>query len=331
MVAIGSRVVGVLVSVVAISCADKDDGAANGTGGSSGASGASAGGTGGSSGAVASGGTSGRGGSGGAAGGGRAGSATGGTSTAGRGGLAGSNAVGGSSGRGSAGRDGDAGSAGASGEGGAANDGSLTWDGGGVITANDNDYGIQGSWFFETDCVDATPRTLPCTVPDPALAGPDAQLGWSVTAEKVCAKGIASQVINDPMTGMPAYQVQWGARLGFELNGTGAAVRQPYDAIARGIRGFTFDIVTQSTPPQPADLRVSFVATPTTADPHFVTALLPTANRTFLFSDALQGSWVTAPVSLDMTELTAITFQIYTNATAPKPFDFCISNVRVVE
>jgi hypothetical protein len=33
----------------------------------------------------------------------------------------------------------------------------------------------------------------------------------------------------------------------------------------------------------------------------------------------------------DKDDLTAVTFQIATNAVAARPFDFCISNVRVVQ
>jgi hypothetical protein len=326
MVGHRSTTLGLLALLGALSCTDKDGTESSGTGGTS----SGAGGTSGSGGTAATGGTAGKGGRGGAAGGGRAGSTTGGsTSTGGLGGLAGS--VSGGDGGGSAGSDGEAGSSGASGEGGAANDSGITWDDAGFITASDNDFGIRGSWFFETDCAEAMPRGLPCTTPDVTLEGPDGRPGWSVSSEKVCVKGIAPQVIQDPMTTMLAYEAQWGARIGFELNGTGSAVRQPYNANAQGILGFTFDIVAQTTPAQPADVRVNFVTTGTTSDPHFQAVTLSSTNQTLLFSDAFQGAWVLTPVDLDTTELTAITFQISTNVVAARPFDFCISNVRVVQ
>ena len=62
-----------------------------------------------------------------------------------------------------------------------------------------------------------------------------------------------------------------------------------------------------------------------------VTAILPAANFQVLFADALQGSWVTTPTALTQDAIESIQFQIYTNATAAKPFDFCVSNMRVVK
>jgi hypothetical protein len=127
---------------------------------------------------------------------------------------------------------------------------------------------------------------------------------------------------------MPAYALQWGALLGFELAGTGAAdgTSGPYDAGGFGIRGFMFDI-SGSPPPT---IRVSFLTEQTVNSAHFVEVTLPAPSQAVLFSDALQGSWVTMPVPLDTSALTAVTFQVYTNTTAPKPFDFCISNARIL-
>jgi hypothetical protein len=308
---------GSLALALLLGCDGKTDPAEQGAAGAGGTSAGRGGSSSGGGGAGGKAGSSGRAGSG----------ATGGTGTAG-GGQAGSTSAGGTGGT-AAGAGGSAGDA-EGGEAGAPNDDTIRWDAGGFISAGSNAAGIQGSWFFETDCTGATLAGLPCTVPNPALVGPDMLAGWSTNTTRVCTKGIVPQVVNDPMTGMPAYVIQWGARLGFELNAAGSGARQPFDAEEQGISGFALDIVTQSTPPQPADVRINVVTTGTVDDPHFVQALLPAATLNVRLSDALQGTWVTAPVVLDQSELTAITFQVYTNVVAPKPFDFCISNVRVL-
>jgi hypothetical protein len=58
---------------------------------------------------------------------------------------------------------------------------------------------------------------------------------------------------------------------------------------------------------------------------------LPKTNAEVLFSKALQGSWVTAPTPLTTNAIESIQFQIFTNTSAPKPFDFCVSNMRAIK
>jgi len=345
MVNRGLRVLGVLVFVVPLSCgpddepsADNAGGASGGKGGSGGTSGGGGkggggGGGGGSSGSGASSGAVGKGGRGGAAGaasGGRGGGvATGGSNSGGSSGRGGADPVGGNGGGGTSGDAGDTGSSGDTGEGGAKGD-SLSWSDDGVISADTNDFGIKGTWFIETDCDDATTAGLPCTVMDNSLIGPDAQAGWTTTADSVCAKGVATQVINDPMNGMPAYSLQWGFQLGFELNGTSAGTPQAYDAVMHGLRGFVFDITTNNFAPPTLRVNIATAGTAATFSEHFVELSLPALQQVILLDDALQGSWVINQIPLDKRALTVVTFHVYTNVTASKPFDFCISNARVI-
>jgi len=334
MVSRGLRVLGVIAFVVPLSCGPEDEPAADGAAGSSGGTGGGGAGRSGSGGSVSSGGTAGKGGlggTGGAASGGRAGSSAGGSdSVGGSGGRAGGDSSGGTGGDGTAGGAGDSTSSGDGGEAGATNGDSIRWNDEGVISTDTNDFGIQGTWFIENDCADANPAGLPCTVPEPTMIGPDMRPGWTTSADRVCAKGVAAQIVNDPGSGMPAYSLQWGVRLGFELNGTTSGTRGAYDAVMRGLRGLRFDITSSGTPTPPT-LRVNFVTTSTTDDDaHFIEVALPAVGQDFLFNDALQGSWISAPVVLDKAALTAVTFQVYTNTSTPKPFDFCVSNARVV-
>jgi len=197
----------------------------------------------------------------------------------------------------------------------------IPWDATGFIHATDNSFGIQGTWYLATDCAGAVAVGLPCTQPDLSLIGPDMQPGWATSPEKVCMRGVAPQVVADPATGMPAYALQWGALFGFNL-----ADGLAYNAALYGIRGFQFDITANFE----ARIRANVVTTTTVGVPHFVELFIPTVNQTVYFSDALQGSWVTAPVPLDTSALTSLEFHVYTNTTATTPFDICVSNMRVI-
>lgn len=241
------------------------------------------------------------------------------------GGNSGDDDDGGSGGTGATG-----GSSGAGGTGGASPD-VITWDADGWVEGSANTYGIQGPWYSYSDCANAEPEGLPCTIPDPLLVGPDDMPGWSATATQICTKGTAPQVIMH--MGALAYSLQWGAGIALDLNSTGGedAVKNDFDAVAAGVKGFMFDIMTNGTPPQPADVRVNIKTKATVDDSHFVTALLPAANFAVNFDDALQGTWVTTPSDLTKNAIESIQFQVYTNATAAKAFDFCVSNMRVMK
>jgi len=234
----------------------------------------------------------------------------------------------------SGGGGGRGGGAGSGGGGGAAqvSDGlSIGWNDQGVISSDTNEFGIQGTWFFETDCADAAPEGLPCTVPDATLVGPDGQLGWSTSADRVCAKGVGSQVIEDPETGMPAYSLQWGVRIGFALNeDPRTGDRGPYDAAMRGLSGFQFDVASPNATPY--TLRVVYLATTLPAKGFWGTTgwpmvefLLPTVDLVAPFEQRCED----CPGPIDTTVLTEVHFEMFTNPNAPKPFDFCISDLRV--
>jgi hypothetical protein len=78
----------------------------------------------------------------------------------------------------------------------------------------------------------------------------------------------------------------------------------------------------------PSNLRVNVVTPETIGSSHFVTIALPAFGQAVLFSDALQGAWVTTPTPLDTSRLSSIELHVHTDAAAPKPFDFCITNLR---
>jgi hypothetical protein len=199
----------------------------------------------------------------------------------------------------------------------------IPWYESGYVSPEANLFGIEGQLYFATDCESASVSNLPCTQPNNSLLGPDGQYGWAVSSTVACARGIATQVSVDPVTGFPAYDLQWGVLLGIRLYQPGLEV---FDAKAYGVGGFLVDIAGVA----PGDLRVNVVTLETVGTAHFVT--LPTQQRdaAILFDQAQQGAWIPNPVPLDTSRITGIEFHVYTNANAPQPFDFCISNLRAI-
>jgi hypothetical protein len=206
--------------------------------------------------------------------------------------------------------------------GGTPSDYPIPWQWNGYIAPETNVFGVSGRFYFSTDCSTAAPD-LQCTRGDAGLVGGDGQEGWSVSQSVACARGVAPQVTNDPGTGSPAYDRQWGALLGIMLYPPDQGV---FDAQAHGVAGFRVDIAGIA----PSDLRVNVVTRETMGNSHFVVLPVPSRDAPILFDEALQGAWVPNPVPLDTSRLIGIEFHVYTNASAPKPFDFCISNLRAL-
>ena len=197
----------------------------------------------------------------------------------------------------------------------------VAWDIGGWVDGAANPFAIQGPWYSYDDCTDSAgaASTLPCTSRDMTMMGPDMDTGWSVTPAAVCFKGTAVKVQS------MMFAAQWGAGLALDLNSSGGemAVKSPFDATAAGITGFEVDI--SGTAPA-TGIRINLTMDGV-GDSNFVAAPIPGTTK-FKLSDAKQGSWVTAKTPLDPTKIVAMQFQVYTNATAPTPFDFCVTGIR---
>ena len=86
-----------------------------------------------------------------------------------------------------------------------------------------------------------------------------------------------------------------------------------------------------ATPAAPPTVRINLKTKATGDNSHFVEITLPKVDAELVFSKALQGSWVTAPTPLTTDKIEAIQFQVFTNTSAPKPFDFCVSNMRAIK
>jgi hypothetical protein len=197
----------------------------------------------------------------------------------------------------------------------------LAWDSGGFVASDHNPFGIQGPFYFYSDC--DPPSGLPCTAPDPSLVGADGKPGWSVDANAACVKGTAVKVQQN------MFSAQWGAGLALDLNSKGGEPGAPaskgtFDLAGAKIRGFSVDIAGSA----PAQIRINLTM-PGLADSNFVPANVP-GTTTFDLSQAKQGTWVTTKTPLDASQVEALQFQVFTVATSPTPYDFCVTAIRAI-
>jgi hypothetical protein len=223
----------------------------------------------------------------------------------------------------------------------------LSWDDAGRVAVNP--FALQGTFYTYQDCGDVAaavsaatfvcpnnPTTADCcTAWSPSLVGPApaSKAGYSVSAAvqsqssaRVCLKGVATQVLTG-VDGLPSYIPQWGAGLGLPLNDS-----LPFDAsraFAGGpIVGFSFDL---EGPTSATAIRVGVHAQNAGNDLYFADLPVPTSGVTVMLSALHQGSWVAVPVPLDPSALTQLDFQVFTTTGAPTPFDFCVTNLSVLQ
>jgi hypothetical protein len=197
----------------------------------------------------------------------------------------------------------------------------LSWSAEGFVAKESNPFLIEGAFYAYSDC--DPPSGLPCTAPDASLTGPDGKPGWLVDATRACIKGTAVQVAN------MMYAAQWGAGLALDLASApgdpGApAPKAPFNLQTAKIRGFSVDI----TGTAPGRIRINLTM-PGLTDSSFVDAVVP-GTTTFSLADAKQGSFVKTKTPLDPTRVEALQLQVFTNAGAPTPYDFCVSAIRVL-
>jgi hypothetical protein len=175
------------------------------------------------------------------------------------------------------------------------------------LEADDNPFGIEGWVWMDTDCSSVTDEELECADVDESLLGPGAY-GWSVTPDQICIKGVIEPIVD--------WSQQWGADLGFNFTPNG----EPFDASE--LKGFAFDLsgtapeeigVVLSSPADDGDRRKQF---PVSTQDGFI-----------LFDEALDGG--TDP--FDSSELLGLAFVAIGKAGEPTPYDFCLSNLRVLE
>jgi len=188
----------------------------------------------------------------------------------------------------------------------------LTPNATGWVDAGMNTLGIQGPWYSYNDCKDSP---ADCTLNQTPPEGVFANVGG-----KMCTKGTTALVKAEP-----EFSTKWGAGIALDLNNAGGvgAVKMPYNASSKGVLGFSFTL-TGTAP----GMRVNLPTPATSTASHFVVGV--TGSNMVLFSQAMQGSWVTTRTTLDASQVMSIQFQIPSTMTAPVAFDFCIENLKAI-
>lgn len=143
----------------------------------------------------------------------------------------------------------------------------------------------------------------------------------------MCTTGVTAAVENLP-GGDPAFEAQWGAAIGLDLNAAPppSKVRSPWDAAKHGVVGFAFDVAFNT----PGEIRVRYT-NPGVDEPHFAT-LNTSGSKVIYWEDVAQGPWVRPPnrVTFSPQQVLSIQFVVPSSDVAPVPFDFCISNLRAL-
>ena len=148
----------------------------------------------------------------------------------------------------------------------------------------------------------------------------------------MCTAGVVAPVVTGS-DGQPAWSSIWGTIVGFNLAVDDAGVAGPYDAIARKLTGFAFDLDGPGPPGGPW-MRVEF-ATVGTNDgaPYWQGAMSDTSPVQRAGHYEIRWREVGGPLYMgpsappfDPTQLTSIRFHVVPNTVVPIPYGFCIRN-----
>jgi len=173
-----------------------------------------------------------------------------------------------------------------------------------------NSVGINGNWFYYSDCVDL--KNVNCS----AQTQPPSTTGFPNTGGKMCTTG---------STGTSASG--WGAGIALELNDTGG--QQPYNATKNGVKGFCFTL-SGTKLPGTTGVRVAFTTKGNNDNPYFE-AVTTMGQHTVLFTDTTfgQATWETKE-TWDPTTIILLQFQIPAAAPTPVPWDFCVEGLTAI-
>jgi hypothetical protein len=250
----------------------------------------------------------------------------------------------GNGGAGRGGTPGTGGAAGASATGGASSSGIVLVTGGdGVIEPNA--AGVVGTWYAFADGYDVsghfgaglcqTAGYIDCSmftrpVPNQTFA-PSA-------GGAMCAAGHAAKVPTSA-SGSPDYSNVYGATIGMDFNRPpGAASKGDYDPTRSQppIVGIAFDIDTVPDASLRVELSTNAVPGTTDINPAYWGGATMSASPVHSGHNELHWSdvdgpfYLQAPPPFDATKLQSLWFGVFTNATAPFDFAFCISNVTLL-
>jgi len=213
-------------------------------------------------------------------------------------------------------------------------------DSSGWVDASFNSVGLQGAWYRFADSLganDAPPGICQlaghpdaaCSVITSPQAGAFPNVGG-----RMCASGTAAKAVDTPaMAGVPDYVHIDGAGIGLDWNNPGGpAARSVFDAMAKHVRGISFDIDVVPV----AGLRVE-IPTRTAegreqgpdywgATPSFPPSPVKIGTNTLLWAD------VTGPRDgvLNVFQIFGVRFHVATSTAENRPFSFCISNLKLL-
>jgi len=234
--------------------------------------------------------------------------------------------------------DGDNGNTGGTGGGGNSNSVELKADMTGYVKVDS--VGIQGAWYAYADSLG--PNGMPPGSCQMKGMHPDAECAVVTKPQpgsfdnagdnKLCTEGTVEKV--GMLNNANDYENQWGAGIGLDFSNAGmGATKMPYDAVANGIKGVSFNI---DAPPT-AGLRVEFPDVMTDGK----SAAYWGASSSYPPSPVVAGlntiTWdkVVPPASsvpvLDTTKIMGIQFHVPTSTSASATYKFCISNLTVLK
>jgi hypothetical protein len=194
----------------------------------------------------------------------------------------------------------------------------------------DMTLGVMGAWYpygDSTACVAAGHAAADCSM----IMTPPAAGFAGVTGNKLCTSGTAAKVLNGT-DGMPDYTNMWGTGIGLDLNNSGGANgKMPYNATGK-VTGVAFEI---DTPPL-AGLRVELPTPATTNGAAYWggkssnTSPVVAGHNSFKWADVTGPMYATNPPAFDPTMILSIQFHVPTNTSAVAPFNYCISNLKLL-
>lgn len=173
-----------------------------------------------------------------------------------------------------------------------------------------NSVGINGNWFYYSDCVDL--KNVGCS----SVIAPPTTTSFPNVGGKMCTSG---------STGTSTKA--WGAGLGFEMNDTGG--QQPYNATSHGVKGVCFQLSGTKIPPT-TGIRVAFT-TKNNNDNAYFEQITATGQHTVLFTDPGfgQATWQTK-MAWDPTTIILLQVQIPAASPTAVPWDFCIEGLTAI-
>lgn len=195
---------------------------------------------------------------------------------------------------------------------------------GGWVAGGTNEVGIQGSFFTLSDAkrTDGLPAGSTTVMPADFL--------MATGPTSICLSGAASQVMVNATTAMPDYARYWGGGIGFNLADLGGTSGpQPW---ARGkVVGFSFNITGTTVPPA-GQFRFGANFYEGAALNQDACVNITMGVNTIRFDQIVAQCYNTPPgAPIPATaQLQSLKWQIATVATAPTPFNFCVTDLKAI-